>query len=358
MPKDVVAILGPNGRLSEGEELPPIRLKEQIHLYRLMLLTRRVDEQMVRHQRQGRIGFYIGSSGEEAAIIGSAFSLRPTDWIIPCYRELGAALLRGFPLFDFFCQLLGNARDNTKGRQMPNHYGIEKLRFTSISSPVGNQIPQAVGIALASKIQGKQDVALVYFGDGAVSSGDFHVGANFAGVFKAPIVFFCRNNQWAISVPQNRQTASESVAIKAKAYGFIGVRVDGNDLFAVLSVTQKAVEKARRGEGPTLIEAVTYRQGGHSTSDDPRAYRSDQETREWQERDPLLRLRSYLIAERLLSKDDDARLEEEIRDEIRQTWKMAEKVGPPPLETLVEDVLDTVPWHLREQLETLQEHSR
>lgn len=347
-------ILRPEGTVEEGQPSPALGSDQLVFLYRLMLLNRRLDERMIMLQRQGRIGFYIGSAGEEAAIIGSAFALSDQDWIVPCYRELGAALVRGYPLFQLICQFFGNAEDFNKGRQMPNHYGYRALRFASISSPVGTQIPQATGISLAIKIRGGSEVALVYFGDGATSQGDFHVGLNFAGVYKTPTIFFCRNNQWAISTPANRQTAAENLAGKAKAYGIEGVQVDGNDLMAVYAVTQKAAEKARRGEGPTLIEAVTYRLGGHSTSDDPKAYREETIVEEWRRRDPLVRLRSYLLTQGIWKESDDASAEQEIKEEIQDNLRRAEAVAPPAVETLFDDVYDQVPWNLREQQQELE----
>ncbi len=355
MSQEIKRILNPEGTIAEGQQAPPISPEDLIRLYRVMLLNRRVDDRMTKLQRQGRIGFYIGSLGEEAAIIGSAFPLKPEDWIIPCYRELGAILLRGYPLFDLCCQFFGNEQDVIKGKQMPNHYASRELRFGSISSPVGTQIPHATGLGMAIKIQGKDEVVLVYFGEGATSEGDFHVAANFAGVYKSPVIFFCRNNQWAISVPFEEQTASRNIAVKAEAYGIAGSRVDGNDIFGVISVTQEAVERARSGDGPTLIEAVTYRQGAHSTSDDPQAYRSEKEVESWKQKDPLRRFKTYLIGQELWSEDQESRLEEEIKAEIQENLKKAEKIAPPPLETIVEDVFDTVPWHLQEQLHALEE---
>ena len=238
---------------------------------------------------------------------------------------------------------------------MPNHYSARELRFGSISSPVGTQIPQATGMAMAAKISGKGEIVLVFFGDGATSEGDFHVGANFAGVFKSPCVFVCRNNQWAISVPLESQTASESIAIKAQAYGFEGIRVDGNDVLAMVSATQEACQRARSGGGPTLVEAVTYRVSAHSTSDDPRSYREDDEVEKWKERDPLNRFRLYLRRLELWDETKELQLEEEIRDQIQVTIKLTEDLPPPSIETLIEDVFETPPWHLKEQLEELKE---
>jgi 2-oxoisovalerate dehydrogenase E1 component alpha subunit len=316
-----------------------------------MVLNRRVDERMIMLQRQGRIGFYIGSIGEEAAIIGSAYALRPGDWIVPCYREAGAAFLRGVPLLKFICQLFGNAGDPNKGRQMPNHLADRERRFLSISSPVGTQIPQAAGVAWAAKIRGDDAAVLVYFGDGATSEGDFHVGLNFAGVFKLPVVFLCRNNQWAISVPREKQTASASIAIKAAAYGLESVRVDGNDLLAVVEACRRAVDRAHAGGGATLVEAVTYRQGAHSTSDDPRGYRADKEVEEWKRRDPIDRFLLYLQKAELWDEAHEAALQEEVQAHIVATVRDAETLPPPALHNLFEEVYATMPWHLREQQE-------
>ena len=351
-------ILHPDGTLDKLHPDSSLTPEQLLHLYRLMLLNRRLDERMIMLQRQGRIGFYIGSAGEEAAIIGSAFALDEKDWIFPCYRELGAALVRGYPLFELICQFFGNAEDINKGRQMPNHYGNRAIRFASVSSPVGTQIPQATGLSLAIKIRGGSEAVLVYFGDGATSQGDFHVGLNFAGVYNTPTIFFCRNNQWAISTPARCQTAVESIAVKAQAYGIEGVQVDGNDLLAVYAMTAKALEKARRGEGPTLIEAVTYRLGGHSTSDDPKAYRDEKLVEQWRRRDPLVRLRSYLTSSGHWNEKEQARLEEEIKSEIQDNLKRAEHVPPPGVDSLFTDVYDKLPWHLREQQEELEATER
>jgi len=355
MPEELIRLLRPDGKLEAGQEAPEISAKDLLRLYRVMLLNRRIDERMLKLQRQGRIGFYVGSTGEEAAIIGSAFALEPTDWLLPCYRELGAILLRGYPLYDLCCQLFGNAEDKILGRQMPNHYASADLHYGSITSTVASQIPHAVGIGMASRIQGTGEVALTYFGDGATSTGEFHVAANFASVYKSATIFFCRNNQWAISVPVTSQTVSKSIAIKASAYGMPGVQVDGNDILAVYTVTRAAAERARRGDGPTLIEAVTYRLGAHSSSDDPRVYRDDTEVEKWAELDPIPRLRAYLGQNGFIEEGADQALEEEIAAEIEEALVKAEQIGPPPVDTMFDDVLDEVPWHLEEQRNELHE---
>ncbi len=357
MSDDILQIIDDQGKVREGADLPELGRDEWYRMYRAMLMNRRLDERMTRLQRQGRIGFYVGSLGEESAIIGSAFALEERDWLVPCYRAAGAALLRGYPLYDFLCQIYGNVEDRMKGRQMPCHWGSPALHLATVSSPVGTQIPHAVGLAMAAQIQGLDEVALTYFGDGATSEGDFHVACNFAGVFKAPVVFLCRNNQYAISVPLERQTASSSVSVKAEAYGIEGIRVDGNDVMAVYEATRRAVERARGGAGATLIEALTYRQGAHSTSDDPRAYRSDDEVEQWKGRDPLVRFKKFLIDQEAWNEDEDDRLEELIKDEIQSTLKKVEQLGLPDVETLFDDVFDTMPWHLEEQRASLLQPS-
>jgi 2-oxoisovalerate dehydrogenase E1 component alpha subunit len=326
-----------------------------VALYRFMVLNRQLDERMVQLQRQGRIGFYIGSIGEEAAVVGSASAMERTDWIFPCYREHGAVLLRGMPLATYVCDLLGNAGDAMLGHQMPCHEAWRPGLFTSISSPIATQIPQAVGAAWAARIKKEEMVALVYFGEGATSASDFHTGMNFAGVNKVPVVFVCRNNGWAISVPRDRQTASETIAQKAVAYGMRGERVDGNDLLAVHAATRRARARAARGDGPTLLECVTYRVEGHSTSDDPRAYRPAELVEPWRKKDPILRLRLHLTSRGLLGEADDERLRAEVREEILKAVKEAEAYAPkPPLETLFEGVYAEPAWQQREQLEELR----
>jgi pyruvate dehydrogenase E1 component alpha subunit len=346
-------VLADDGSADPAEvKLPDAEL---LALYRWMLLNRQLDERMVALQRQGRIGFYIGSVGEEAAVFGSARGMAPNDWIFPCYREHGAALLRGFPLAMYICDLLGNAGDLMLGHQMPCHEAWRPGLYASISSPIGTQIPHAVGAAWAARIKKEEMVSLVYFGEGATSSSDFHTGLNFAGVHKVPVVFLCRNNGWAISVPRDRQTASETIAQKAVAYGMRGERVDGNDLLAVFNATQRARARAAAGEGPTLIECVTYRIEGHSTSDDPRAYRPAELVEPWRKKDPILRMKQFLVNGDLLREADDDRLRAEVREQIVQAVKEAEAYGAKPaLETLFQGVYAEPLWQQREQLEELK----
>jgi 2-oxoisovalerate dehydrogenase E1 component alpha subunit len=355
--EDVVKVMRDDGSLDPAFD-PRLSEAEVSGLYRAMLRTRLLDDRLTTLQRQGRIGFHIGSLGEEAAILGSAFALRPEDWLFLCYREFGAALLRGMPLQRYLDNMFGNSNDPAKGRQMPDHYCYRAAHCTSVSSPIGTQITQAVGFAWAAKIKRDPAAALAYFGDGATSSSDFHNGMNFAGVFKTPTIFFCRNNGWAISVPTERQTASAGFAEKGVAYGVPGVRVDGNDLFAVIKVTRDALARAARGEGPTLIEALTYRMSGHSTSDDPKAYRPDAQLEPWRRLDPLARLRRHLERASGWSDARDREIEVEAEAEIKAAIAVAEKTPPPSLASMFEDVYAEVPWHLREQREALERAPR
>jgi 2-oxoisovalerate dehydrogenase E1 component alpha subunit len=320
-----------------------------------MVLGRALDERMITLQRQGRIGFYIGSIGEEAAVFGAAAAMQRADWLFPCYREHGAALLRGMPLPTFLCDLLGNAGDLMKGRQMPCHEAWRPGRFASISSPISTQICHAVGAAWAARLRGDEMVSLVWFGEGGTSAADFHAGLNFAAVRRIPVVFLCRNNGWAISVPRERQTGSETIAQKAIAYGMRGERVDGNDLLAVHDAVRRARARAGAGEGPTLVECVTYRLEGHSTSDDPRAYRRAELVEPWRARDPILRTRRYLERRGALDGAADARLREEVRGEIQRAISEAEAFpAKPAIETLFEDVYAEPLRQQREQLDELR----
>jgi len=348
--EDLYQIVEPAGTFNEKLD-PNLPKDDLLKIYRTMFLVRTLDNRMLSLQRQGRIGFYVPSTGQEACQVGGAYCLNPEDWVFPAYREPGAALWRGFPLLKLVNQFYGNADDILKGRQMPNHYGNRDINYVTASSPVGTQIPIAVGAAWAAQIRGDKIVTLTFFGDGATSGGDFHAAANFAAVFKVPCVLFCQNNQWAISLPREMQTASKTIAIKAQAYGMEGIRVDGNDVLAIIDATRRAVEKARVGGGPTLIEAVTYRMGPHSSSDDPTRYRPASQVEEWKQKDPISRFRLYLERRTLWDAEDQAALEKEFDDLITSVVRQAEKVPPPSLETVFTDVYAEMPPHLKEQME-------
>jgi pyruvate dehydrogenase E1 component alpha subunit len=347
-PSPIISVLRSDGTLDPDHD-PGLSDADVVALYRSLVETRTLDERFVQLQRQGRIGFHVGSLGEEAAILGSAWAMRKQDWLFPCYREFGAALLRGLPFQKLVDNMFGNVNDTVKGRQMPCHYTCRAVGWASISSPVGTQITHAVGLAWAAKIKKEDAASLVYFGDGATSSSDFHSGLNFAGVFKLPVVFLCRNNGWAISVPVERQTATRTFAEKAVAYGIEGVRVDGNDVFAVVSATKRAIERGMRGEGATLIEAITYRMGGHSTSDDPNRYRESEALEAWAARDPIGRLRTWLDQHSLWTDEQELALGTEIDQRFRDAVAVAERTPAPPLESMFDDVYQNVPWHLSEQ---------
>ena len=329
------------------EVLPEPKLL--VRLYGEMVRLRTLDERMMTLQRQGRVGFYGACTGQEAATLASAIALAPSDWIFPALREGGAMLLRGFPLVPYLCQVFGNEGDETKGRQMPSHMASKSVNQVSWGSCIGTQLPQAVGAAMAAKIKGDKTVIAAYLGDGAASEGDFHVALNFAGVFKAPVVFICQNNHWAISVPSQKQTASESIAIKAVAYGIPGVKVDGNDAVEVYLAVKAAVERARSGGGPTLVECDTYRIGAHSSSDDPSRYRDEREVEAWRKRDPIESLRARLDAAGLWTHAQEDALRARVLEEVNAAIAEAEQKPDPPREGLFDDVYARLPWHLREE---------
>jgi len=357
MQDDLRRVLDDEGKVLPGAKVPQLSEETLARVFDTMLLVRTMDDRMMRLQRQGRLGFYMKAIGEEATHF-AVQPLRDTDWVLPSYREQGAWFWRGYPIETFINQMFGNEKDPIKGRQMPVHHSANWLNVVSISSPVGTQIPQAVGVAHAAKIMGKDDVAMTFFGEGTSSTGEFHVAMNFAGVYKAPVVFICRNNGWAISVPTERQTAAKTYAAKAVGYGMPGVRVDGNDVLAVIQVATEAVERARAGEGPTLIEALTYRVQGHSSSDDPSVYRDPHAPEPWERKDPLNRLRNYLKQIGLWSEQLESGIVERYNAQISDGLAKADKLGPPPLETMFEEVYEEMPWNLREQRDWLLRQDR
>jgi pyruvate dehydrogenase E1 component alpha subunit len=347
-PRKLVRVL-PSDEPSEMRPAPALGRDALVQLLQHMLFCRVLDEKMLGMQRQGRIGFYGPGAGQEAAVIGSASAFAPEDWIFPALREGAALLIRGFPLHLYIAQMIGNSIDLAKGRQMPCHFSSGKHRFLSLSSVIGTQIPQAVGAAHAAKIRGERVVTGGYLGDGATSSSDFHVAMNFAQVYGVPCVLVCQNNQWAISVPFAMQTASDGIAVKAHGYGMEGVAVDGNDILAVYAVTKAAVDKARAGGGPTLIEAVTYRRGGHSSSDDPTRYRDEKAVAPWLLRDPIERYRDWLRATVDWTDIEEEAFKEEARGRIDAAIKAAEAAAAPAPETLFDDVYASLPLELARQ---------
>ena len=348
-------LLGEDGTPVDEHALAGFDRATARKLFEGMLRIRVTDARMMALQRQGRIGFYGEAMGQEAAVVGSAAASKPDDWIVPALREAGVGLYRGMTLDSYIAQIFGNAADPTKGRQLPCHPCDREHHYVVMSSCVSTQIPHAVGIAMAMQIAGDKDCcAFGFMGDGGTSEPDFHVALNFAGVRRAPCVLICQNNQWAISTPGNIQTASETIALKGLGYGMESLRVDGNDVFAVHEAVRYAAEKARRGDGPTFIELLTYRVSAHSSSDDPSRYRDEKVTEVWRhQKDPLRRMEIFLKARGWLADGEREALATQLEANVRDAITRAEAVGLPPLESMLDDVFEEQPWHLREQLAEL-----
>jgi pyruvate dehydrogenase E1 component alpha subunit len=336
---EYLSILDSDGNLDTALE-PKLADTELKSLYRSMLLARRLDERMVRLQRQGRIGTFAPIKGQEASQMGSAFTLRPSDWMVPSFRETGAMIWRGWPIEKLLLFFAGHLEGGQPG---PSQHDLP------ITIPVATQLPHAVGLAYAAQYRGDDAVVMVYFGDGATSEGDFHEALNFAGVWHVPVVFVCQNNQWAISVPLKKQTHSRTIAQKALAYGLPGVQVDGNDVLAVYAAAREAVERARAGDGPTLIECVTYRLGMHTTADDPTKYRSEAEVAMWEQKDPLTRFRAYLEKRNLLEEGLEPQIDAEISAAIA---RFEATPAPDPL-TMFDHAYAELPAHLVAQRDEL-----
>ena len=351
-------LLKQDGSLYKGGKAPAIGKEKALRIYHAMVTTRILDERMLAAQRQGRLSFYMQCTGEEAAVIGSAAALDDSDMIMAQYREQGALAYRGFTIDEFMNQLFGNDKDYGKGRQMPVHYGSKKLHHMTISSPLATQIPQATGYAYGQKLAGEGHCTLVYFGEGAASEGDFHAALNMAAVHRVPVIFFCRNNGYAISTPASEQFAADGVAPRAYGYKMDVIRVDGNDVLAVYQATEKARQLAVEENRPVLIEAMTYRLAAHSSSDDPSGYRSKDEEAIWREKDPILRTQHWLKSHDWWTDSEEKELQERLRREVLETMKQAQKRPPPTLETLITDVYKEVPPALNAQFEKLKAHIR
>ncbi len=332
-----LSILDSEGHLDAALE-PKLSPDELRSLYRAMVLGRRLDERMVRLQRQGRIGTFAPIKGQEASQLGSAFTLRPTDWMVPSFREAAAMIWRGWPIEKLLLFFAGYLEG---GQPAPGQLDLP------ITIPVATQLPHAVGLAYAAQYRGDDAVVMAFFGDGATSEGDFHEAMNFAGVWHVPVVLVCQNNQWAISVPLKKQTHSKTIAQKALAYGLPGIQVDGNDVLAVYTAAREAVDRARAGDGPTLIECVTYRLGMHTTADDPTKYRAEEEVRMWEQKDPLTRFTAYLKERNLLEEG----LEQKVDDEINEAVRRFEATPPADALAAFDHVFAEMPPHLRAQRE-------
>jgi 2-oxoisovalerate dehydrogenase E1 component alpha subunit len=328
---------------------------------RHMLLTRLFDDRMLRTQRQGKISFYMKSTGEEAVAVAACMALRPTDMLFPAYRQQGAFLVRGSRLVDLMCQLLSNTRDMCKGRQLPVMYHSAPGRLFSISGNLATQFPQAVGWAMAAAIKGTDDLAATWIGEGASAEADFHHALLFASVYRAPVILNLVNNQWAISTFQGFAGGEQrSFAARGPGYGIPGIRVDGNDFLAVYAATEWAAERARKGAGATLIELVTYRAAAHSTSDDPSRYRPKDDYERWPLGDPIERLKRHLIALGEWSEERHAALSAELDEQVTASWQEAASYGTltegPRLDRdlMFEDVFKDMPPHLIEQRDQMR----
>ena len=352
----MLQILQADGVPHAEADVPQIEQPLASKMLHSMQYIRILDERMVAAQRQGRISFYLACTGEEASTVGSAAALEPQDMIMSQYREQGALAFRGYSTEQFMNQMFSNQLDANKGRQMPIHYGVKELNFMTISSPLATQIPQASGYAYGQKMAGQDAITICYFGEGAASEGDFHAGLNMAAVLKCPVIFFCRNNGYAISTPSEEQFAGDGIASRGIGYGIKTIRVDGNDVLAVYAATQTARKLALAENCPVLIEAMTYRLAAHSTSDDPSGYRSKDEEARWRAKDPVLRLAAWMQAQGWYDDEQNKAFLEQTRQEVLNELKRVEKVPVCVIDEIITDVYDTPPWHLQEQLSQLKAH--
>ncbi len=314
-----LSILDEKGNIDESL-MPPLSDGDIKRMYELLMLARTFDRYALNLHAEGRLGTYASILGQEASQIGSAFALEKSDWIFPSFREMGVYITMGFPLYMLFQYWSGDER----GAKIP-----EDLNILPVCVPVGTQVPHAVGAAMAVKYKKEEKAVVAYFGDGGTSEGDFHEGMNFAGVFKLSVVFICQNNHWAISVPREKQTASKTLAQKAFAYGFEGIQVDGNDIFAVYKATKDAIDKAKKGNGPTLIECFTYRMSDHTTADDASRYRIKDAVETWKPKDPIRRLKLFMEKKGLWTEQYQKEIEDSAKIKVDEAVKMEEAIEHP-----------------------------
>ncbi len=328
---EMVQILSPEGKVVNPDLMPELTPDQMVEMYKTMRFSRIIDEKTLQYQRQGRMLTYAPNLGQEAAQVGSAAALQKNDWVAPSFRELGVWLYKGASLEHIFLYWFGNE----KGMKMP-----EDIRVLPVSVPIASQMQHATGLAYAARYKGLDEVAVAYVGDGGTSQGDFHEALNFASVQSLPNVFVVQNNQFAISTRRAIQTKAKTIAQKAIGYGIPGVLVDGNDVLAMYAVMQEAVERARKGEGPTLIEAYTYRMGAHTTSDDPTVYRQDEEVEEWRDKDPIDRFRKYLIEAGHWSEEKEAEFSDDRGKYVKEVFEKVEKTGQVALEEIFDFVYE------------------
>lgn len=334
-------ILAPDGTVVNPDLMPNLTDEQLRDLMHKMVFTRVWDQRAISLNRQGRLGFYAPVAGQEATMIGSESAIAKEDFILPSYRDIPQMVWHGFPLYQAFLY----SRGHVHGGQIPE--GVNVLMPQII---IASQCAQATGVAMGYKLRGEKRVAITYFGDGATSQGDFYEGMNFAGVYKLPVIFFSQNNGYAISVPFEKQTAAENIAVKAQAAGIASIRVDGMDVLAVVKAVQEAKERGINGEGATLIEALTYRYGPHTMAgDDPTRYRQAEETSEWEQKDPLIRFRKFLEAKGLWSEKDEEAVIEEAKQAVADAIKKADEYPKMKVSELIDNMYETLPDFLEAQ---------
>mmetsp|Transcript_909 Transcript_909/g.1206 ORF Transcript_909/g.1206 Transcript_909/m.1206 type:complete len:431 (+) Transcript_909:23-1315(+) len=353
----IFRVLDPQGALVDGSQMQSFDKSTLVEQYRTMCRIQALDDIFYNAQRQGRISFYMQSTGEEATHIGSASALSPSDLVFAQYREVGVLLWRGFTVQEAADQCFSNEADRGKGRQMPVHYGSQQYNFQTISSPLATQMPQAVGAAYSLKLSGSNSLVVCYFGEGAASEGDFHAALNFSATLDVPMIFFCRNNGYAISTSSSEQYRGDGIISRAAGYGMHAIRVDGNDIFAVQLATAAARQLAMENSCPVIIEAMTYRVGHHSTSDDSTRYRSTSEIKYWQENYcPVKRLRAFMQSRGWWDEQQERLLRDTERLQVLQALETAEQRNKPPMQQLFEDVYFDKPAHLIKQENQLLDH--
>jgi len=343
---EMFQILNEEGKVVNEEAMPDLSDEELKELMTRMVYTRVLDQRSIALNRQGRLGFYAPTAGQEASQLGSQFALEKEDFILPGYRDIPQLIWHGLPLYQAFLF----SRGHYHGNQMP-----EGVRALSPQIIIGAQYVQAAGVALGMKLRGKKTVAVTYTGDGGTSQGDFYEGLNFAGAYQAPAIFIVQNNFFAISVPVEKQTAAKTLAQKAVAAGMEGYQVDGMDVLAVYAATKHAREKAINGGGPTLIETICYRYGPHTMAgDDPTRYRTEDLDSEWEKKDPLIRFRKFLESKNLWSEEEENKVIEQAREDIRAAIKQADEYPKQKVTDLINNMFEDLPYNLQEQLEEYQ----